>query len=191
MEIDVSTGLLESAEFILSPNCDDRPPQEKARLLIIHNISLPPNEFGGPYINQLFTNQLNPEEHPFFEEIHQLRVSSHLLIRRDGSIVQYVPFHKRAWHAGVSSYENQPACNDFSIGIELEGADHIAYEECQYEQLAAVTQALLKTYPEMSEEHITGHCDVAPERKTDPGEAFDWEHYLNLLATSNNGDQNT
>ena len=191
MEIDVSSGLLESAEFVPSPNCDDRPPQEKARLLIIHNISLPPNEFGGPYINQLFTNQLNPEEHPFFEEIHQLRVSSHLLIRRDGSIIQYVPFHKRAWHAGISTYENQQACNDFSIGIELEGADHIPYEPCQYEQLATVTQALLKTYPEMSAEHITGHCDVAPERKTDPGEAFDWEHYLGLLAKSSNGEQST
>ena len=184
MEINITTGLLQDAAFIPSPNCDERPPESPAKLLIIHNISLPPNEFGGPYITHLFTNSLDENLHPFFKEITHLRVSSHLLIRRDGSIIQYVPFHKRAWHAGVSSYEGEKACNNFSIGIELEGADHIAYENEQYEILASVTQTLLTTYSEMSMECITGHCDVAPDRKTDPGPAFDWNRYRQLLTTT-------
>jgi len=181
MEIDITTGLLQNAEYIPSPNCDVRPTDSPARLLIIHNISLPPNEFGGPYITQLFTNTLEQDKHPFFEEIAHLRVSSHLLIRRDGQIIQYVPFHKRAWHAGISSYHGQTACNDFSMGIELEGADEINYETIQYERLGEITKALLSNYPQMSTERITGHCDVAPDRKTDPGPAFDWEKYRQLL----------
>ncbi|MDH3327583.1 MAG: 1,6-anhydro-N-acetylmuramyl-L-alanine amidase AmpD [Gammaproteobacteria bacterium] len=181
MEIDKIKGLLKNAEYIASPNCDDRSPESQANLLIIHNISLPPNEFGGPFITQLFTNTLNESEHPFFEEIAHLRVSSHLLIRRDGNIIQYVPFHKRAWHAGVSCFDNQTGCNDFSIGIELEGTDDIPYETIQYEQLATVTDTLLSTYQDMSAERITGHCDVAPERKTDPGPVFDWKKYRQLM----------
>ena len=184
MEIDLSTGLLKNAEYIPSPNCDERPEETPANLLIIHNISLPPNEFGGPYISQLFTNTLDEGAHPFFAEISHLRVSSHLLIRRDGSIIQYVPFHKRAWHAGVSCYEGQETCNSFSIGIELEGADDIPYETAQYEQLTEVTNTLLSNYPEMSSERITGHSDVAPGRKTDPGPAFDWKKYKQLLSLS-------
>ena len=181
MEIDKTTGLLKDVEYIPSPNCDDRPAESDAKLLIIHNISLPPNDFGGPYITQLFTNTLDEKIHPFFAEISHLRVSSHLLIRRDGSIIQYVPFHKRAWHAGVSSYNGEEACNSFSIGIELEGADDVPYESVQYEQLSNVSIALISTYPQMSMERITGHCDVAPGRKTDPGPAFDWERYKQLL----------
>ncbi|MDH5257554.1 MAG: 1,6-anhydro-N-acetylmuramyl-L-alanine amidase AmpD [Gammaproteobacteria bacterium] len=181
MEINKTTGLLSDAEYISSPNCDDRPTGSICKLLIIHNISLPPNEFGGPYITQLFTNTLDETADPFFQEIAHLRVSAHLLIRRDGQLIQYVPFHKRAWHAGVSTYEGEETCNNFSVGIELEGADHIPYESIQYEQLAAVTDALLLTYPEMSADRITGHCDVAPNRKTDPGPAFDWDKYRQLI----------
>jgi len=183
MKINKTSGLLECAEFISSPNCDDRPPNIEPNLLIIHNISLPPNEFGGSYINQFFSNTLDISSHPFFEEIAHLRVSSHLLIRRNGDIVQYVPFHKRAWHAGVSCYNGQEACNDFSIGIELEGADHIAYEPPQYEQLARISDLIIETYPKMSTDRIAGHCDIAPQRKTDPGEAFDWKIYRDLMAT--------
>lgn len=183
MEIDIATGLLQGADYIPSPNCDDRPPECHANLLIIHNISLPPLEFGGPYITQLFTNTLDENAHEFFTEISHLRVSSHLLIRRDGSIIQYVPFNKRAWHAGVSSYNGRKACNDFSIGIELEGADEIPYETIQYEKLSEVSKALIAHYPQMSEKRITGHSDVAPGRKTDPGPAFDWAKYKAMLAS--------
>ena len=181
MKINASTGILEEAELILSPNSDSRPEESDIRLLVIHNISLPPGEFGGPYINQLFCNQLDPAEHPFFDEIKDLRVSSHLLIRRNGDIIQYVPFHKRAWHAGVSEFEGRTCCNDFSIGIEMEGTDDDAYEEVQYQKLAEVTKQLLSTYPEISRDRITGHCHIAPERKTDPGEAFNWKKYLDSI----------
>ena len=185
MEIDKTQGLLQNAEYIPSPNCDERPDGMDTNLLIIHNISLPPNEFGGPHITQLFTNCLDENAHPFFEEISHLRVSSHLLIRRDGSIIQYVPFNKRAWHAGVSCYKDKEVCNNFSIGTELEGADNIPYETIQYEQLADVTNTLLATYPDMSAERITGHSDVAPGRKTDPGPAFDWQRYKQLILDKN------
>jgi len=182
MEIDKVLGQLSNATQISSPNCDDRPSDTPIKLLIIHNISLPPNEFGGPYIDQLFTNTLDIGADPFFEEIAHLKVSAHLLIRRDGTMTQYVPFHKRAWHAGVSNYKGEDTCNNFSIGIEMEGADHIEYDSKQYETLADVTAALLSTYPEMSIDNITGHCDVAPERKTDPGESFDWQRYKKRLS---------
>jgi len=183
MKINKDTGLLEEAEYLPSPNCDDRAENGDMDLLIIHNISLPPNQFGGPHINQLFTNCLNPDEHPFFEEICHLRVSSHLLIRRDGSIIQYVPFHKRAWHAGVSEYQGRSQCNNFSIGIELEGADEVPYEEAQYQTLAEVSKTLFDTYPNMTKDHITGHSDIAPGRKTDPGPAFEWAKYRDMLET--------
>ena len=158
-----------------SPNYDQRPDPTDISLLVIHCISLPPGEFGNPYINQLFCNFLNPDDHAYFKEIHQLTVSAHLLIKRDGSCVQYVPFDKRAWHAGKSSYEGRERCNDFSIGIELEGTESIAYTEAQYVQLAAVIDTLLTTYPKLSKQRITGHCDIAPGRKTDPGASFDWQ----------------
>jgi len=185
MKIDENSGLLDEADYIASPNCDDRPPGEVIDLLVVHNISLPPNEFGGPYINQLFTNKLNAKEHPFFEEINHLRVSAHLLIRRDGRIIQFVPFHKRAWHAGVSNFCGREQCNNFSIGIEMEGADHIPYEDIQYKKLSAVTKEIILCFPNISLSNIQGHCDIAPERKTDPGEAFDWVYFKKLLSDHN------
>ncbi|MCX7096650.1 MAG: 1,6-anhydro-N-acetylmuramyl-L-alanine amidase AmpD [Methylococcales bacterium] len=163
---------------IPSPNFDERPDPEDISLLVIHCISLPPGEFGNNYIDQLFCNQLKPEDHPYFEEIHQLRVSAHLLIKRDGQCVQYVAFDKRAWHAGKSLYQGRERCNDFSIGIELEGTETIAYTDAQYSQLAQVIDTLLKTYPKLSKHTITGHSDIAPDRKTDPGASFDWDRIL-------------
>jgi AmpD protein len=171
----IKNGLLESAHTLNSPNHDDRCDENDISLIVIHNISLPPNEFGGKGIEQLFTNSLDKDEHPFYEEIYELRVSSHLLIRRDGEIVQFVPFHKRAWHAGVSQYLGRDVCNDFSIGIEMEGTDFVPFEEVQYEVLNNVIDALLKAYPTLGPNSITGHEHIAPGRKTDPGPYFEWE----------------
>ena len=158
-----------------SPNCDERADETDIGLIVIHCISLPPQTFNTPYIEQLFTNQLNPEDHPYFKEIYQLKVSSHLVIKRDGGCVQYVPFNQRAWHAGVSSYQGRERCNDFSIGIELEGAETIPYTDSQYAQLNTVIDLLLAHYPSLSKQHIVGHSDIAPGRKTDPGASFDWQ----------------
>ena len=183
--INLHTGLIENARQAPCTHFDDREGAHNGRedisLLVIHNISLPPNEFGGPYIDQLFGGCLNPDDHPFFKEIAGIRVSSHLLVRRDGEVVQYVPLHKRAWHAGVSSFDGREKCNDFSIGIELEGADDIPYENVQYQVLVQLTRLLLKAYPDITPERITGHSDIAPGRKTDPGPAFDWKYYRELL----------
>ncbi|MEN8169498.1 MAG: 1,6-anhydro-N-acetylmuramyl-L-alanine amidase AmpD [Pseudomonadota bacterium] len=181
MRVDSSTGLMQGARYLASPNCDYRPNEEQPSLLVIHGISLPPGEYGGPWIDALFTNTLDPQAHPYFAAIHQLRVSSHLLIRRDGERLQYVPFNKRAWHAGLSSYQGREHCNDFSVGIELEGADDEAYEPVQYRVLAESIAALLAAYPELSAERITGHSDIAPGRKTDPGPHFDWSRFHQLL----------
>jgi len=172
---------LKNITHVPSPNCDDRTDSDDISLLVIHCISLPPAQFGHKYINQLFCNQLNANDHPYFEQIHQLKVSAHLLICRDGNCIQYVPFNKRAWHAGVSSYKGRERCNDFSIGIELEGTEDIAYTNQQYKRLALVIKALLKTYPTLSIDRITGHSDIAPGRKTDPGHSFDWEKLHTLL----------
>ena len=179
--IDPDTGLLSAARQVLSPNCDDRPTGTVADLIIVHGISLPPGEFGGPWIDLLFTNRLPPDAHPYFAAIADRKVSSHLLIRRDGEVVQYVPFHRRAWHAGVSSYEGREKCNDFSIGIELEGTDDNAYEPVQYRVLSSVIRQLLGAYPELSARRIAGHSDIAPGRKTDPGPFFDWPRLHALL----------
>lgn len=173
MHINTSTGLLDEAKYIPSPNHDDRPKDEMS-LIVLHNISLPPGEFGGPWITKLFTNQLPPKEHEFFAEIHELRVSSHLLITRQGDVVQYVPFHKRAWHAGVSAYQGRSVCNDFSVGIELEGTDDTDFTEQQYKVLVEALKALVSGYSGLSMQHITGHEHIAPGRKTDPGPHFDW-----------------
>lgn len=181
MHIDPETGLLDAARQVTSPNCDDRPGRAGPDLIVVHSISLPPGEFGGPAIDALFTNTLDPGAHPYFAAIAPLRVSAHLLIRRDGQLVQYVPFHKRAWHAGASCYEGREACNDFSIGIELEGTDDTPYSDRQYRQLAAVVQALLPVYPGLDRRRIVGHCDVAPGRKTDPGPSFDWPRLEQML----------
>lgn len=174
MYIDSKTGRLHPAKYIPSPNCDERPDTDDICLIVIHNISLPPDQFGGDDITRLFTNQLDPDEHPYYKEIYQLKVSSHLLIRRDGTLIQYVPFQLRAWHAGESEYDGRFRCNDFSIGIELEGADEVPYEQVQYDQLNNVIDTLCGSYPKLSRKHIVGHCDIAPQRKTDPGPAFDW-----------------
>jgi len=143
-------------------------------MIVIHGISLPPGEFGGPEIEALFTNQLDWGAHPYFAEIRGLEVSAHLLIRRDGSVVQFVPFSQRAWHAGESCFRGQQRCNDFSIGIELEGEDETPYEDSQYAALQGVVNALCEAYPDISPREIAGHCDIAPGRKSDPGPAFDW-----------------
>ncbi len=172
--IDIETGLVAGARQCPSPNCDDRPGNIAPRLLVIHGISLPPGEFGGPEIEQLFSNELDWDAHPYFAEIRGLEVSSHLLIRRDGELVQFVPLNRRAWHAGESSFRGHACCNDYSIGIELEGEDETAYTDQQYDVLTAVSRAILSAYPGISGREIAAHSDIAPTRKTDPGPAFDW-----------------
>ena len=179
--VDVERGELLLARQVVSPNCDERPPGEGVDLVVVHGISLPPGEFGGPWIDQLFTNTLPPDAHPYFAEVAPLRVSSHLLVRRDGEVVQYVPFSRRAWHAGVSSWQGRERCNDYSIGIELEGADTVPYESTQYAMLARVIVALCRAYPSITPERIVGHSDVAPGRKTDPGPAFDWPRLRSIV----------
>ena len=174
LRVDPATGLLLSARQVLTLHFDARPAGVTPDLVIVHGISLPPGEFGGPWIDRLFTGNLPPDAHPYFATIPAGRVSTHALIRRDGEIVQYVPFGARAWHAGRSEYQGRSACNDFSIGIELEGTDDVPYEAAQYASLAALIEALLATYPSLSREHVARHSDVAPGRKTDPGPAFDW-----------------
>jgi N-acetyl-anhydromuramoyl-L-alanine amidase len=179
--IDLATGLGAGLTQVLSPHWDVRPAGCAPELLIVHGISLPPGEFGGPWIDRLFTGTLPAAAHPYFAAIAATRVSAHALIRRDGQIVQYVPFGARAWHAGESQYRGRSACNDFSIGVELEGTDDTAYTDPQYPQLAGLAAALLAAYASLSEEHIVGHSDVAPGRKTDPGAAFDWPRFRALL----------
>jgi N-acetyl-anhydromuramoyl-L-alanine amidase len=181
LHIDAATGLLAGARQVISPHLNERPSGVAPDLIVLHGISLPPGEFGGPWIDRLFTGDLPPEAHPYFRAIAGTPVSAHAVIRRTGEIVQYVPFGLRAWHAGVSSYQGRAACNDFSVGIELEGTDEIAYTDAQYEELAALIQVLLSRYPTLSRERIVGHSDVAPGRKTDPGPAFDWERLRGLL----------
>lgn len=177
----IENGIVNTARYLPSPHFNQRPADASVSLLVIHNISLPPNQFGGPYIDHLFTGQLDPDAHPFFHEIYKLRVSAHLLIRRDGELVQYVPFDERAWHAGVSSFQGVQGCNDYSIGIELEGADDVAYTPDQYRVLVAVTRQIMQQYPQLSLGRIIGHRDIAPGRKSDPGVAFDWALYRQLL----------
>ncbi len=186
MRVDLASGLLDAARQQPSPNCDARPAGVTPDLIVIHGISLPPGEYGGPWIDALFTNTLDPAVHPYFRDIHQLRVSSHLLIRRDGELVQYVPLHLRAWHAGVSCHDGRERCNDFSIGIELEGSDDGPYEAVQYQVLGEAIRALRTAYPSLAAGQIVGHSDIAPGRKTDPGPCFDWPRLLALLAAGGN-----
>lgn len=167
-------GWLESARRVPSPNADPRPEPGDLSLIVLHCISLPPGEFGSGAIEQLFTNTLDPDAHPYFAEIRHLRVSAHGLIRRDGEIVQFVPFHQRAWHAGLSGYRGRAQCNNFSVGIELEGTDDGPYEDVQYLKLNGLLRALFDTYPGLTPERIAAHSDIAPGRKTDPGPYFDW-----------------
>lgn len=167
-------------EHIPSPNQNNRPSDEIS-LLVIHNISLPPGQFGEHWITDLFLNRLDPQAHPYFAEIYQLEVSAHVLIRRDGEVLQYVSFEQRAWHAGNSSFAGKSACNDFSIGIELEGCDDQPFTSAQYECLTQITAAIMAKYPEITADRITGHSDIAPGRKTDPGPHFDWQHYRTAI----------
>lgn len=173
MRVDAS-GWLRGVRRVVSPNCDARPPGTDIELLVIHNISLPPGEFGGAAVTQLFTNTLNLDAHPYYAQLEGLKVSAHFLVRRDGAIIQFVPCGKRAWHAGVSSWQGRPACNDFSIGVEMEGGDDVPFSDRQYAALARLTRLLRRNYPIRA---IVGHVDIAPGRKTDPGPCFDWPRY--------------
>lgn len=167
-------GWLSGVRRVASPNCDARSPGTPIELLVIHNISLPPGEFSGEAVTQLFTNTLDVATHPYFKQLEGVKVSAHFLIRRNGAIIQFVPCAKRAWHAGVSSWQGRSACNNFSIGIELEGSDHVPFDDLQYKVLTRLTRLLQRTYPIRA---IAGHSDIAPERKTDPGPYFDWSRY--------------
>jgi AmpD protein len=172
--VNSTSGILSGAHQLCSPHCDARPDGIDTDLIVIHAISLPPSQYGDCFIDDLFCGKLDKTAHSYFGEIAHLRVSSHLLIKRDGSITQYVPFHCRAWHAGKSSYAGRESCNDFSIGIELEGCDEDVFEKIQYQSLNSVISALCDAYPSLSWDRITGHSDIAPGRKTDPGPGFDW-----------------
>ncbi len=171
-------GRLAGARWVPSPNFDHRPDGEEVRLIVVHAISLPPDSFGGEGVERLFTNTLDVTAHPYYQTIAGLKVSAHFFIRRDGSTVQFVSTHHRAWHAGVSQWRDRQRCNDFSLGIELEGCDTQAYESIQYIRLARLIRLLKKTYPI---EDVRGHCHIAPERKTDPGPLFDWNRLNALL----------
>jgi AmpD protein len=175
-------GIVRAARQVPSPNCDDRPDGARVSLLVVHNISLPPGRFGGESIEQFFTNRLDPAAHPYFATIAAQRVSAHFLVRRDGRLIQFVPCERRAWHAGESRWGGREGCNDFSIGVELEGTDDLPYEAPQYAMLVRLTRALRQRYPIVD---FAGHSDIAPRRKTDPGKAFDWERFRRLLAERN------
>jgi len=172
-------GLAAGARYVASPNCDPRPAGQAVTLLVLHSISLPPGTYGGPGIERLFTNCLDPSEHPYYAEIAHLRVSAHLLLRRNGEPVQFVPLHMRAWHAGESSWRGRPACNDYSVGVELEGSDAESYTDAQYARLIELTRALREVLPLRD---VAAHSDIAPLRKTDPGALFDWTRFLSALA---------
>lgn len=178
LDVDPVSGLVHGARQVSSPNCDERADGSAPEVLVIHAISLPPGEFGGPGIEQLFTNRLDPQAHPYYAEIAGLEVSTHLLIRRNGEVVQFVPLGRRAWHAGASWCEGRARVNDFSIGIELEGSEDGPYTDAQYRALTELTRALLVRFPALRRERIYGHEDIAPGRKTDPGPYFDWSRYL-------------
>jgi AmpD protein len=185
LSLDTISGWVTGARHVPSPNCDERPVGCDIDVLVIHAISLPPCEFGGPWIEALFTNRLPADAHPYFADIHSLEVSAHFLIRRDGELLQFVPVHQRAWHAGQSCCRGRERVNDFSVGIELEGCDDIPFEAVQYRVLAKLSRLLLDSFPGLDEQAIYGHADIAPGRKTDPGPHFDWANYrLALSQTS-------
>ena len=183
----IDDGLLSAATWLASPNFNKRPEHTTIDTIVIHNISLPPNEFGAcgsdgvHYVKALFTNQLDWDAHPYFQTIKGAEVSAHLFIERDGAITQFVNFNERAWHAGRSSYLGRPECNDYSIGIELEGSDFVSFTAAQYHTLVAVVAAIYSAYPN-TRRHLTGHSDIAPGRKTDPGEFFEWARLRELIA---------
>ena len=179
--VNLETGLIEPARQCLSPNRDARPAGVSPDTVVLHGISLPPGEFGGPEIEALFKNELDWDAHPYFGEIRGMKVSAHLLIRRDGELIQFVPLTERAWHAGESRFRGRARCNDFSIGIELEGDDQTPYDERQYAELPGVLKAIATACPDITAREIAGHCDVAPGRKSDPGPAFDWLRLYDAL----------
>lgn len=185
--LDVASGLVRGARQVPSPHQDDRPDGAEPTLIIIHGISLPPGFFGGTAIDELFSGRLDTADHPYFLQLAGLKVSSHLLIRRQGEVVQYVPLHRRAWHAGESAWRGQRRCNDFSIGIELEGVDDLPYAPEQYRRLATVIRLLRRRLPSLAQAEIVGHSDVAPGRKTDPGPSFDWPRLRRMLARGATG----
>jgi len=174
-------GVLTSALQRASTHCDERPAHTDISLLVIHNISLPAGQFDTPYVDDLFMGCIDCDAEQGFADLKGLRVSAHCFIKRSGEIIQYVPFLKRAWHAGVSEFQSQQQCNDFSIGIELEGTDTTPYTQAQYNALHSITRLLIKAYPAITAERIVGHCDIAPGRKTDPGKSFDWQYFLTTL----------
>ncbi|MBM4196742.1 MAG: 1,6-anhydro-N-acetylmuramyl-L-alanine amidase AmpD [Gammaproteobacteria bacterium] len=174
LRVSAADGLLAGVRQVASPNCDERPLGAVPELIVVHGISLPPGEFGGSWIEALFTNRLDPNAHPYFADMAGAKVSAHFVIGRDGAITQYVPVTRRAWHAGQSLWCGREKCNDFSIGIELEGTDERPYEAAQYDALADLVGALRAAFPSLATAPVVGHCDIAPGRKTDPGPAFDW-----------------
>ncbi|PJG83045.1 1,6-anhydro-N-acetylmuramyl-L-alanine amidase AmpD [Caviibacterium pharyngocola] len=177
----IRQGWLENTRKIHSPHFDARPCAEDISLLVIHYISLPPEEFGGGYIDDFFCGKLDPNEHPYFAEIYQIRVSAHCLIERTGRITQYVGFNERAWHAGLSMFQGREKCNDFSIGIELEGSNEQPFTDEQYAALIKLTRDIMRHYPQITRDRIVGHNDIAPGRKIDPGQYFDWQRYLSAV----------
>ena len=187
----ISAGRLSAATWLASPNQNNRPTETSIDTIVIHNISLPPNEFGAcdangmHYVKALFTNQLDWNAHPYFQTIRGAEVSAHLFIERDGAITQFVSFEERAWHAGRSSYLGRPDCNNYSIGIELEGSDFVSFTNIQYETLAQIILAIYQAYPK-TRRHLTGHSDIAPGRKTDPGDYFEWPRLRDLIAKNSN-----
>ena len=183
LRLDGATGWLEGVRLVPSPNCDARPQGCDVELVVVHNISLPPREFGGLDIDRLFTNTLDPAAHPYFLGIAHVPVSAHLLIARNGRVTQYVSLYERAWHAGVSSFRGRERCNDFSVGIELEGADDIPYEDTQYGRLAELVRILRERWPGLGDDRLVGHSDIAPGRKTDPGPAFHWTRLRGLVSS--------
>lgn len=177
----LNNGWYSTAKVLESKHFNDRPDPACVNLLVIHNISLPPNQFQGNYVEDFFTGRLDFDSHQYFSSIKDLKVSSHFYIRRNGEIVQFVPTQERAWHAGVSCFEGVENCNDFSIGVELAGSDEIPYTQKQYLALAKLTKCLIHNYPAITEDRIVGHCHIAPNRKTDPGNSFDWKRYKELI----------
>jgi AmpD protein len=182
MSLSVRAGRVREATWLPSPNCSARPAGSEPELLVVHNISLPPGEFGTGCIQDFFCNALDTRAHPYFEEIVGLQVSAHFLIDRMGALTQFVNCDQRAWHAGVSCYRGREACNDFSIGVELEGTDSTPYTDAQYDALTDLVRALRRAYPRIAPEALVGHSDIAPGRKTDPGPAFDWARLRRNLA---------
>ena len=181
MQLDSQRAWLTGVHRVESPNADERPSDCDVDLIVVHGISLPPGRYGGGHIAQLFTNKLDPKAHPYFDTIASLKVSAHALIERDGSVTQFVAFNRRAWHAGHSCHRGRHACNDFSIGIELEGTDEEPYELVQLDRLAQICKVIMQVWPHLNRHSIVGHADIAPGRKTDPGPAFDWKEFERRL----------